>query len=137
MNQHVTGMTVATKLINEDQAKCIVRDGMDYIDRELSTNRNFEKASLINSKCKMEFSSETRMMNAVFRSISMNGVRRSDRKATHQSGRSHSNSMSSNSSAANSSSEAVTDEKFALLFLSEFILGDMEFKVKLRLPLKF
>ncbi|CAH1775759.1 unnamed protein product [Owenia fusiformis] len=101
LNVHMNPPAVKASIINEEQAKALLRN-----DSNISGENSGE---ILNSQGTMEYNQATQQLSIAFRNMSLRRIKRADRRGT----------------------EAVTEEKFSILFQSSFTVGagELVFKV--------
>ncbi|KFO88072.1 Signal transducer and activator of transcription 5B, partial [Buceros rhinoceros silvestris] len=107
LNVHMNPPQVKATIISEQQAKALLKNE--------STRSSESSGEILNNCCVMEYHQATGTLSAHFRNMSLKRIKRSDRRGA----------------------ESVTEEKFTILFESQFSVGGNElvFQVKtLSLP---
>ncbi|PIK52917.1 putative signal transducer and activator of transcription 5B isoform X2, partial [Apostichopus japonicus] len=107
LNVHMTPPQVKATIISESQAKALLKNE--------SANMNETSGDILNNCGVMEYHKDTGVLNVTFRNMSLKRIRRADRRG----------------------SEFVTEEKFTVLFQSQFKVssGELVFHVRtLSLP---
>ena len=94
--------TVKVSIISEAQAKAFLQNPEKDMTRDISGN-------IVNNTGGMEVQQANRLLTANFRNMQLQKIKRAEKKGT----------------------ESVMDEKFALLFQSEFKIGAGEFNFKI------
>lgn len=98
---HMTPPQVRVSIISESQAKSFLQNQDRDMSRDVSGN-------IVNNSGTMEYHQGSRQLTANFRNMQLQKIKRAEKKGT----------------------ESVMDEKFALLFQSEFRLGGSDFVFK-------
>lgn len=107
LNVHMNPPQVKAIIVSEQQAKALLKNE--------STHSSESSGEILNNNCVMEYHQATGTLSAHFRNMSLKRIKRSDRRGA----------------------ESVTEEKFTVLFESQFSVGGNElvFHVKtLSLP---
>ncbi|XP_056325797.1 signal transducer and activator of transcription 5B isoform X2 [Danio aesculapii] len=107
LNVHMNPPQVKATIISEQQAKAILKNE--------NTRKSESSGEILNNNCVMEYHQTTGNLSAHFRTMSLKRIKRSDRRGA----------------------ESVTEEKFTILFESQFSVGvnELVFHVKtLSLP---
>ncbi|XP_026133358.1 signal transducer and activator of transcription 5B-like isoform X1 [Carassius auratus] len=107
LNVHMNPPQVKATIISEQQAKALLKNE--------NTRKSDSSGEILNNNCVMEYHQTTGTLSAHFRTMSLKRIKRSDRRGA----------------------ESVTEEKFTVLFESQFSVGGNElvFHVKtLSLP---
>lgn len=107
LNVHMNPPQVKATIISEQQAKAILKNE--------NTRKSESSGDILNNNCVMEYHQTTGNLSAHFRTMSLKRIKRSDRRGA----------------------ESVTEEKFTILFESQFSVGvnELVFHVKtLSLP---
>ncbi|XP_059091209.1 signal transducer and activator of transcription 5B-like isoform X2 [Tigriopus californicus] len=97
---HINPPTVSVSIISEAQANSLLRMGPNPKSRS-----QFSSGEILNNKQTMEYHQATGQLSVSFRNMSLRKIKRAEKKGT----------------------ESVMDEKFSLLFWSEFTIGNNEF----------
>jgi len=98
LNVHMSPPVVTAHIISESQANSLLRAGHSHTKKTSS-------GDIVNNKQTMEYHQATGQLSVSFRNMSLKKIKRAEKKGT----------------------ESVMDEKFALLFWSEFSIGNGEF----------
>jgi signal transducer and activator of transcription 5B len=102
LNVHMAAPTVSVSIVSESQAKLLFHS-------PIPTKKDYSSGNIINSNGTLELHSDTNRVAATFRNLYLlKDVKRTEKKG----------------------SERVTDEKFAILFCTEFQIGELKFRLK-------
>ena len=96
LNVYMTPPQVRVSIINEAQANALLKND--------STGKNDSSGEILNSTGTMEYVQTSRQLSVNFRNMQLKRIKRAEKKGT----------------------ESVMDEKFALLFQSQFSVGGGE-----------
>ncbi|XP_023932909.1 signal transducer and activator of transcription 5B [Lingula anatina] len=96
LNVHMNPPTVKATIISESQARSLLKN-----DKNL---KNESSGEILNNQGTMEYHQSTGNLSVTFRNMQLKRIKRADRKGT----------------------EAVTEEKFSILFQSQFTVGGGE-----------
>ncbi|XP_041351652.1 signal transducer and activator of transcription 5B-like [Gigantopelta aegis] len=96
LNVHMTPPTVRATIISEKQAQELLGNNVKV--------KNETSGEILNNNGTMDYESESRKLGIMFRNMQLKRIKRADRK----------------------SNEAVTEEKFCILFQSDFKVGGNE-----------
>ncbi|XP_023331191.1 signal transducer and activator of transcription 5B [Eurytemora carolleeae] len=111
LNVHMSPPVVTASIISESQANSLLRAGHTKKNRS-----EYSSGDIVNNKQTMEyhqsFGQATGQLSVSFRNMSLKKIKRAEKKGT----------------------ESVMDEKFALLFWSEFSIGNGEFHYQVCAP---
>ena len=100
LNVHMSPPVVTVSIISEAQANSLLRTPPNKKSRA-----EYSSGEILNNRQTMEFHQATGQLSVSFRNMSLKKIKRAEKKGT----------------------ESVMDEKFALLFWSEFSIGNGEF----------
>lgn len=101
LNVHMSPPTVEANIISESQAKDLLHNK----NETHNSNSGRDKAGeILNNKCLMEFQMQSGVLSVNFRNMSLKRIKRSDKRGA----------------------ESVTEEKFTILFKSQFSIGNNE-----------
>ncbi|XP_058262586.1 signal transducer and activator of transcription 5B isoform X1 [Hemibagrus wyckioides] len=117
LNVHMNPPQVKATIINEQQAKALLKNESTrkMFEDKNKVQKSDSSGEILNNNCVMEYHQTTGTLSAHFRNMSLKRIKRSDRRGA----------------------ESVTEEKFTVLFESQFSVGGNElmFHVKtLSLP---
>ncbi|CAB4065819.1 STAT5B [Lepeophtheirus salmonis] len=107
MNIHMSPPLVTVSIISEAQANSLLRAGTSK-----KSKSEYSSGEILNNKQTMEYHQATGQLTVSFRNMSLKKIKRAEKKGT----------------------ESVMDEKFALLFWSEFSIGNGEFPLQVCAP---
>ena len=107
LNVHMNPPVVSVSIISEAQANALLRAGTNR-----KSKSEYCSGEIVNNKQTMEYHQATGQLSVSFRSMSLKKIKRAEKKGT----------------------ESVMDEKFALLFWSEFTVGNAEYSYQVCAP---
>lgn len=102
LNVHMSSPHVEVSIISEAQANSLLQT-----DRTRSSdvrNRNEVSGEILNNSGRMDYAQQTRQLTVQFRNMQLKKIKRAEKKGT----------------------ESVMDEKFSLLFQTQFSIGGGE-----------
>lgn len=99
LNVHMTPPQVKVSIISEVQAGTLLKNGNDKL-----SIKNEASGEILNNTGTMEYQQATRQLSVSFRNMQLKKIKRAEKKGT----------------------ESVMDEKFSLLFQSQFSIGGGE-----------
>lgn len=107
LNVHMSPPVVTVSIISEAQANSLLRTPPNKKSRA-----EYSSGEILNNRQTMEYHQATGQLSVSFRNMSLKKIKRAEKKGT----------------------ESVMDEKFALLFWSEFSIGNGEFSYQVCAP---
>ncbi len=107
LNVHMNPPIVTVSIISEAQANALLRAGTSR-----KSKSEYCSGEIVNNKQTMEYHQATGQLSVSFRNMSLKKIKRAEKRGT----------------------ESVMDEKFALLFWSEFTVGNAEYNYQVCAP---
>lgn len=103
LNVHMAAPTVSVSIVSETQANQLLTSPSNIPKRK----EDYSSGDILNGNGTMEFHSATKQVSVTFRNLQLKKIRRTEKKGT----------------------ESVMDEKFSVLFWTEFSVGELKFQV--------
>ena len=103
LNIHMAAPVVSASIVSESQANQLASASPGVLKRK----EDYNSGDILNSQGTMEFHAETRRVSVAFKNLQLKKIKRTEKKGT----------------------ECVMDEKFSILFWTEFPLNDLKFQL--------
>jgi signal transducer and activator of transcription 5B len=103
LNIHMAAPAVTVSIVNENQAYQLLASSSNTQIRK----EDFNSGDILNGTGTMEYHNTTRQVSVSFRNLQLKKIKRTEKKGT----------------------ESVMDEKFSVLFWTEFHVGELEFQL--------
>merc|ERR1711884_832954 len=103
LNVHMASPQVSVSIISEAQANLLLKAPNQSQKRK----EDYNSGEILNGQGNMEFHAATRQVSVTFRNLQLKRIRRTEKKGT----------------------ESVMEEKFSVLFWTEFQVGELKFQV--------
>ncbi|XP_059094074.1 signal transducer and activator of transcription 5B-like isoform X2 [Tigriopus californicus] len=103
LNVHMVAPTVSVSIVSEAQANQLLSTSVTETKRK----ENFSSGQILNDYGAMEFNNANRQVSVLFRNLQLKKIKRTEKKGT----------------------ESVMDEKFSVLFWTEFLVGELNFQL--------
>merc|ERR1712018_1091803 len=103
LNLHMAVPSVSVSIVSENQANQLLMSNSNTPKRR----EDFNSGDILNDTGSMEYHNATKQVSVSFRNLQLKKIRRTEKKGT----------------------ESVMDEKFAVLFWTEFTVGDLKFQL--------
>jgi len=103
LNIHMAAPVVYASIVSESQANQLASAAPGVLKRK----EDYNSGDILNSQGQMEYHAETRKVSVSFKNLQLKKIKRTEKKGT----------------------ECVMDEKFSILFWTEFSLQDLNFQL--------
>lgn len=103
LNVHMASPSVSVSIISENQANQLLKTPAQSTKRR----EDYSSGEILNGQGNMEFQATTRQVSVTFRNLQLKRIKRTEKKGT----------------------ESVMEEKFSVLFWTEFQIGELKFQV--------
>merc|ERR1719219_3219541 len=103
LNVHMASPNVAVSIISENQANALLTSPPQSPKRR----EDYSSGEILNGHGNMEFHAATRQVSVTFRNLQLKKIKRTEKKGT----------------------ESVMEEKFSVLFWTDFQVGELKFQV--------
>jgi len=103
LNVHMASPSVSVSIISESQANLLLKTPAQSTKRR----EDYSSGDILNGQGNMEFHAATRQVSVTFRNLQLKRIKRTEKKGT----------------------ESVMEEKFSVLFWTEFQIGELKFQV--------
>merc|ERR1719414_223430 len=103
LNVHMASPSVSVSIISENQANQLLKTPAQSTKRR----EDYSSGEILNGQGNMEFHATTRQVSVTFRNLQLKRIKRTEKKGT----------------------ESVMEEKFSVLFWTEFQVGELKFQV--------
>jgi len=103
LNVHMASPSVSVSIISENQANQLLKTPAQSTKRR----EDYSSGEILNGQGNMEFHAATRQVSVTFRNLQLKRIKRTEKKGT----------------------ESVMEEKFSVLFWTEFQIGELKFQV--------
>ena len=103
LNVHMAAPAVSVSIVSESQANQLLTSPSNLPKRK----EDYSSGDILNGNGTMEFHSATKQVSVSFRNLQLKKIKRTEKKGT----------------------ESVMDEKFSVLFWTEFQVGELKFQV--------
>jgi len=103
LNVHMASPSVSVSIISENQANQLLKTPAQSTKRR----EDYSSGEILNGQGNMEFHATTRQVSVTFRNLQLKRIKRTEKKGT----------------------ESVMEEKFSVLFWTEFQIGELKFQV--------
>jgi len=103
LNVHMAAPSVSVSIVSENQANQLLVSGNSTPKRK----EDFNSGDILNGTGTMEYHNATKQVSVSFRNLQLKKIKRTEKKGT----------------------ESVMDEKFSVLFWTEFTVGDLKFQL--------
>jgi len=103
LNVHMAAPSVSVSIVSENQANQLLMSNSNTPKRR----EDFNSGDILNGTGTMEYHNATKQVSVSFRNLQLKKIKRTEKKGT----------------------ESVMDEKFAVLFWTEFTVGDLKFQL--------
>ena len=103
LNIHMAAPVVSASIVSETQAYQLASASPGILKRK----EDYNSGDILNNQGTMEFHAETRRVSVSFKNLQLKKIKRTEKKGT----------------------ECVMDEKFSILFWTEFALNDLKFQL--------
>ena len=103
LNVHMAAPTVSVSIVSEAQANQLLTSPSNIPKKK----EDYSSGDILNGNGTMEFHSATKQVSVTFRNLQLKKIKRTEKKGT----------------------ESVMDEKFSVLFWTEFQVGELKFQV--------
>ena len=103
LNIHMAAPVVYASIVSESQANQLASAAPGVLKRK----EDYNSGDILNSQGQMEYQAETRRVSVSFKNLQLKKIKRTEKKGT----------------------ECVMDEKFSILFWTEFSLQDLNFQL--------
>jgi len=103
LNVHMASPRVDVSIISESQANQLLKTPTQSTKRK----EDYSSGEILNGQGNMEFHAATRQVSVTFRNLQLKRIKRTEKKGT----------------------ESVMEEKFSVLFWTEFQIGELKFQV--------
>jgi len=103
LNVHMASPNVAVSIISENQANSLLTSPPQSPKRR----EDYSSGEILNGHGNMEFHAATRQVSVTFRNLQLKKIKRTEKKGT----------------------ESVMEEKFSVLFWTDFQVGELKFQV--------
>ena len=99
LNVQMNAPSVTVSIVSEGQANQLLQD---------SKRTNLNAGDILNGNGTMEYQNATKQVSATFRNLQLKKIKRTEKKGT---------------------TESVMDEKFSVIFWTDFTIGDLGFQL--------
>jgi len=103
LNIHMGAPTVSVSIVNETQANQL----LSHASQLPKKKEDYSSGDIINNQANMEYHSTTKQVSCAFRNLQLKKIKRAEKKGQ----------------------ESVMDEKFAILFWTEFQVSELKFQL--------
>jgi len=103
LNVHMASPSVSVSIISESQARQL----LNAPNQTQKRREDYSSGDILNSNGNMEYHAATRQVSVTFRNLQLKKIKRTEKKGT----------------------ESVMEEKFSVLFWTEFQVGELKFQV--------
>jgi len=103
LNVHMASPSVSVSIISETQANQLLKSPPQAVKRR----EDYSSGEILNGQGNMEYHQTTRQVSVTFRNLQLKRIKRTEKKGT----------------------ESVMEEKFSVLFWTEFQIGELKFQV--------
>jgi len=103
LNVHMAAPSVSVSIVSENQANQLLVSNSSTPKRK----EDFNSGDILNGTGTMEYHNATKQVSVSFRNLQLKKIKRTEKKGT----------------------ESVMDEKFSVLFWTEFTVGDLKFQL--------
>merc|ERR1712141_199485 len=103
LNVHMAAPAVSVSIVSESQANQLLTSSSGTLKKK----EDYSSGDILNSQGTMEYHGASKQVSVSFRNLQLKKIKRTEKKGT----------------------ESVMDEKFAVLFWTEFTVGDLKFQL--------
>ena len=103
LNVHMAAPSVSVSIVSENQANQLLVSNPNTPKKK----EDFSSGDILNGTGTMEYHNATKQVSVSFRNLQLKKIKRTEKKGT----------------------ESVMDEKFSVLFWTEFLVGDLKFQL--------
>ena len=103
LNVHMAAPSVSVSIVSENQANQLLSSQSNTPKRK----EDFNSGDILNGQGTMEYHNATKQVSVSFRNLQLKKIKRTEKKGT----------------------ESVMDEKFSVLFWTEFQVGELKFQL--------